>query len=72
MERRSTRDEVRELRETIVSYLPDHMPDEFWEAYNKLVAYAKQAGWPEEIHQEYLRTLDERDELQWRLEGLEK
>lgn len=72
MERRSTRDEVRELDLIISGYIPDHMPDNFWKAYERLKQLAFQAGWPEEIHQEYLKALDERDELQWRLEGLEK
>ncbi len=79
MERTDTRNQVNELDLIISDYLPDHMPARFWDAYGKLVAFAKQAGWPNELHKQYMAVLDERDtlqekydELKFRMDGLEK
>ncbi len=86
MERSDTRDEVEQLRMTMLGYLPVDLPSPFWDAYGKLVAYAKQAGWPSELHKQYMAVLDERDilqeqydslqeqysDLRWRMDGLEK
>ena len=71
MERTSTRDEVNELDIIISGYMPDHMPDNFWKAYERLKQLAKQAGWPEELHQQYMKILDERDRLQEQVDYLE-
>lgn len=72
MERTDTRNQVNELDVIISEYLPDHMPSRFWEAYGKIVAFAKQAGWPREIHKQYMTVLDERDKLQERIDELEE
>lgn len=71
MERPNTRDQVNELDVIISEYLPDHMPQRFWDAYGRLIAFAKQAGWPKELHEQYLLVLDERDRLQERIDALE-
>lgn len=72
MERTDTRNEVNELDIIITDYIPDHMPDKFWEAYHRLLQLARQAGWPEEIYAQYIRVLDERDNALDKLECLEK
>ena len=72
MERASTRDEVNQLDIVITEYMPDHMPQNFWKAYGRLLQLAKQAGWPEEIHKQYLETLDERDKAIERAETSEE
>lgn len=71
MERTSPRDQVIELDRTLREYIPDHMPDEFWRTYGKIVAFAKQAGWPVELQNQYNKVLDERDRLQEKLDELE-
>lgn len=52
--------------------MPDHMPANFWSAYKRLIQLAKQAGWPEELHEQYMKVLDERDKAIERAEQSEE
>jgi hypothetical protein len=71
MERTNPRDEVNELDIIITAYMPDHMPTNFWKAYERLKQLAKQSAWPKELHAQYMRVLNERDNALYKLERLE-
>jgi len=51
--------------------MPDHMPTTFWKAYERLKQLAKQSAWPKELHAQYMRVLDERDNALYKLERIE-
>lgn len=71
IEKHDVRQEVNELDLIISGYMPDHMPTNFWRAYERLKQLAKQAAWPSELYGQYSRVLDERDAAISKVECLE-